>query len=365
MIQKDTSAFNAITGPYIIIGVFADGGDVEDLSKFWLREKLEYTGTNNKDGSWSAPKPFVFSTILREGHSMRIRFSFTVLLMLVTCCAFVPAGSTSTVPSLGQVRCSITPQNSSYTLGEPILATLKITNDSDAPAKVYLGFNQEGAIRFTIKKPSGVSFTAPQIPGRDGLSKLSNVTIKPNETFSKRLILNRWYGFRQTGVYDIRWSLMPLPQNSAANVCDDETIYIEIAPYNMERLREVSEELVAIISNEDQNNARAVEAAKALITIKDPLVVKYLSLAHTANSAVDDILIGGLETVGDQSAAEVLIRIFNAARPDSSTFVQARAALESIAKKEQNPELVDRIRNAIKSNLQRREEAAQKNSQGF
>lgn len=295
---------------------------------------------------------------------MRSRFSLILGLMLVACCAFVPTGSSSTAPSLGHVRCSITPQTSSYTLGEPILATLKITNDADTPSKVYLGFNQEGGLRFTIKKPSGVSFTAPQIPGRDGLSKISTITIQSNETFSKRLILNRWHQFPETGIYSIRWSLMTPPSNSAANTCDGETIYIEIAPYNATRLREVSEELVAIISNDEPNNARAVEAAKALITINDPLVVKYLSLAATANPAVEDILIEGLEKIGDQSAAEVLIRILNTAGPDSSSFVQARAALESIAKKEQNPEVLELIRDAIKSNLRRKDAAAQKSTRG-
>lgn len=295
---------------------------------------------------------------------MRIRFSFTLLLMLVACCAFVPKSSSSTAPSLGHVRCSITPQKASYTLGEPILATLKIINESDAPSKVYLGFDQEGGLLFTIKKPSGVSFTAPQIPARDGLSKISTITIQPNKTFTKRLILNRWHQFSETGIYGIRWSLTP-PSNSSANTCDGETIYVELESYNATRLKEVSEELVTIIANDYGNNARAVQAAQALITIKDPLVVTYLSRAASANSAVDDIVIEGLESIGDRPAAEALITILNRAKPDSSSFSEARAALEDIAEKEQNPELLRLIRNAINANLRRRDAAAQKSTPGF
>ena len=171
---------------------------------------------------------------------------------------------------VGQVRCSITPQSPLYTLGEPILATLTIANDSNVPSKVNLGFNREGGFLFSMRSPTGAVLDAPQIPGRDGLSLPSTVIIKPNDTYSKQILLNDWFAFRETGIHNITWSLAPPPPNSTSSLCATETIYIDVAPFNVMRLRQVSETLVTIISDDDKDYAKAADAAKALKAIKRP-----------------------------------------------------------------------------------------------
>jgi hypothetical protein len=262
-------------------------------------------------------------------------------------------------PPLGGIRCSMASESAIYTKGELIPATITITNDSDVVSKVPLGSDLEGALRLTIERPNGVTVSAPQVVPPRILSRLGTMMLKPNETYSQRIMLNKWHEFGDVGIYKLTWRTVG--SKPEFPTCDPETLYIEVGPYNQIRLAEVCENLLTTISS---NRSKDIEAAKELNLIKDPLVVKYLDRAQRANPGVEAILIDGLEQIGNRAAAEVLIRILNEASPDSSSFVQARAALEGIAKKKQTPELLDLIRNAINSNLRRKDGAGQKSIPG-
>ena len=262
-------------------------------------------------------------------------------------------------PALNGIRCSLATQSALYTKGEPIPATVTITNQSDVVAKVPVGTDLEGALRITIKRPNGSIVNAPQIVPSNLLSRMGTIALKTNETYSQGVILNKWHEFNDIGIYNITWRTVGSKSESS---CESENLYLEIGLYNPLRLSEVCENLLATISESSANN---IEAAKQMIVINDPLVVKYLSRAHNANPAVDFIIIEGLENIADRAAIEILIGILNEATADSSSFGEARAALESVAKKERNPELLEMIRNAIKSNLKRIEPAGQKSPPVF
>src|SRR5690349_2721121 len=117
---------------------------------------------------------------------------------------------------------------SKFSQSEPILLRLAVTNSSEQPLPVSLGYDREGAFVFTIKGPNGSVIELPRKRTREGLSRLGNFMVKPQSSYTQQLILNEWYDFPDPGVYEINARLKSSRQPESE--CLNATFTIEIAP---------------------------------------------------------------------------------------------------------------------------------------
>ncbi len=107
-------------------------------------------------------------------------------------------------------RVSFTPDKKEYAPGEEVAATLRIENISDKT----VAFQKGGHNR--AERDTQYHFTA-QLNGKSvpdigtdmkfgGLSV--NRVLKPNEIFEDKIVLNKWFAFKDAGTYDILGSYL-------------------------------------------------------------------------------------------------------------------------------------------------------------
>ena len=240
---------------------------------------------------------------------------------------------------------SLTLTKNVFTRHEPILLKLVITNSSFEPLPVSLGYDREGAFLFTVRRPDGSVIELPRKKVREGLSRVGRFTVEPSKAYTQQLILNEWYAFPDVGVYEIAVSLVT--RAGAERVCLDTRFNIEITALDTNQLQQACGELVEVIRRNDHDVGNVLDAAKALLVVKHPLVVPFLEEALQANHAISWLVIHGLEEIGNEQAVKVLIPMLANPDPQDSDFLQARGALLSIQKRTTDPATLELIKIAL------------------
>lgn len=247
------------------------------------------------------------------------------------------------------VRCTLAPSKSSFTQLEPVVLNFTVANDSPQAFRLDLGFDREGGFIFTVKGPDGTTTRLPSKKGRDGLSRLGRFEVAPHEGYSQQLLLGEWFEFNAPGVYEIKSTLRHSTQTGdvEATACGEGDLVFEITPFDEEQLRRVCEELLERFTRSVTHYQTAADAARALAAVKSPVAVPYLRRALDANARADDILIGGLETIGDAQAVRALVSILEHSDHDTSRFSQTRAALHALKKKAPDPATMELINSTL------------------
>ena len=177
----------------------------------------------------------------------------------------------------GILAVSVSLQNPTVTLHEPVVANLFIHNGGAEEALVDLGYDREGALEFSIVQPDGSTVTAPRLRRRQGISRLTELSLPPGEAYYQELLLNKWYPFGKPGNYRI---LMKLPTTvsegrGAPSKADfAQELALQVGPRDERRLEKACENLVAAAM---LTNAETVlDAAHALSYVEDVVAVPYL-----------------------------------------------------------------------------------------
>ena len=206
----------------------------------------------------------------------RLPVSFSVSAFLVTALIL---GWPMNGPCQGQggVAVSFALQSPSLTLHEPVVVSMSIHNGLAKEVGVDLGYDREGALKFSIVQPDGSTYTAPQILRRQGISRLPQLSLQPGETYSQQLVVNKWYSFNKPGNYRILIKLATAIRKDSgvpAKAEFSQELSLQVGARDEQRLEKVCENLAAAAM---QTNAEtALDAAHSLSYVEDIVAVPYL-----------------------------------------------------------------------------------------
>lgn len=270
---------------------------------------------------------------------------FRIQTFGVTC---LVAALIATIPAAGgqRVEVSYAPDPPRLSLGQPVVVTFEIRNNSSAVVYADLG-NHYRNFEFTVVHPDGTKghFRPPL---QEGFVKSGGmIMLKSGETDTEHLLVSQWANFGAAGKYHIRISLLGrITDDSGAAIQANSgaDLAIEIGPRNEKQLRDTCDELLKrILSARSYDEAE--EAATVLAWVEDPVAVPYLWTPTPW--PLESIMIRGLGRIGDDSAVEALIGLLNSPKRDSAAV--ARSVLAELENRAHDSATRERIRRALES----------------
>lgn len=225
-----------------------------------------------------------------------------------------------------------------FTLHEPVNLTFIVKNELTQPIKLDLGENRKGNFILTIKQPEGKSVRL-RLPERGGTSRISRVSLEPGQTYTQNLLLNEWYEFLTLGNYELTISIATTIQTqeglSIGEISGFHTT-LEIKPKDSAHLKQISARLAERVANSPSYD-EAAEAALALSYIRDSAAVPYMEKAIVSGHMVEQIVIAGLERLGDEKAIQALIAL--STNQDREIAILARRALKRVQQRSKRDDI--------------------------
>ena len=212
----------------------------------------------------------------------------------------------------------------------PAYLEVKMQNTGSEKLRVSFGYHGKWNYDFFVVEPDGTKVAVPPYrqygPGPSG-----NVSIDPQGTETRRLLLNEWYVFRKPGEYTVNVKVAALLRTSTSTSWQSEfsdKLTLQVAPRDPARLKEICENLAAAaVATSPPDSNTATESAFALSYIPDPVAVPYLArVLREGNSAGREHAIRGLARVGSPDAIEVLKANRHNADPEIRSQVEAALA---------------------------------------
>lgn len=228
-------------------------------------------------------------------------------------------------------------------LHQPVLLNFIVQNNFAQTIKLDLGQNFKEGFLFTVVFPNGKKVQLPQLT-RDGFSSIGDVSLKSQETYTQKIVLNEWVEFASMGKYKIEGRLAnPIKTEHGEIVKTDSSfsVTLDVQPRDADHLEKISASLLESII-QSNSYKESSEFALALSYVNDSVAAPYLQKALISNRMVEPIAIKGLERIGGKVAVQVLINIVSE-KPDSETASLARYSLKMIERKSSDSEVKERI----------------------
>lgn len=211
----------------------------------------------------------------------------------------------------GGVAASFALQSSSVSLHEPVVVYMVIHNGLAEKANVDLGYDREGALEFSLVQPDGSTSTAPHLRRRQGISRLPELSLGPDETYWQELVLNEWYPFSKPGNYKIQMRLdTAIGKDSTVPAMTEfsQDLYLQVGPLDEQRLEKVCEGLASAAMQ--MNAETALDAARSLSYFDDAVAVPYLArlTRHGPYAVVTkNVALQGLGRIAHSEGVEAVI----------------------------------------------------------
>ncbi len=211
-----------------------------------------------------------------------------------------PAGSAGS-PLVIELRL----ERSTYSLHEPVVATLEIHNRTTASMDLDLGRNAIGNLRVSVTDPTGhqeMRTPPPELP--DALSFPGGITLAAGGNYEKELVLNDWYDFMQPGRYTVRLDLLnqvASPNTTALSAASS----LDVGPPNPAELRATCERLAqrALAGS----GANAEVAAHALSFAADEVCLPAMAQVFHAGFGPRFSVVAGFARLGSKKALAVVV----------------------------------------------------------
>ncbi len=216
---------------------------------------------------------------------------------------------------------------SEISLHEPVILNFTVSNSLAESIKLNLGHDRKANFLLTVMRPNGTKIDLPRLT-REGLGRVGKLSLKPNEIYEQRLLVNEWFDFNEPGKYKLVVRLgEPIRTQQGMDVNANTESYVElnILDKDVRRLERVSAKLASRVA-EFSSYEDAAEAARSLSYINDPVAVPYLREALASDSMVEEIAAAGLERIGSEEAFQALSSVL-AKKPEGRADV-IRSTLE-------------------------------------
>ena len=246
-----------------------------------------------------------------------------------------------------QATARVIPKESEVTLNQPVDLLLAIFNGEPQTATIDLGDDRKSKITIGVGYPSGAQ-TEKNITTHEGAVRGGLITLRPGETYHQHLILEDWVTLQQTGTYRIEVKLDSSIRLESGDSYHVEPIFarVVVKPRDEQALERFCEKTLGDLLSAE-NYADADHAAEMLSYVRDTAAVPYLQRAFVTPYSVHSILVGGLERIGTDGAAEALLD--SMANNKGVAPEATREALTKFASKTSNATLAARIRQALSS----------------
>ena len=259
----------------------------------------------------------------------RIRMMMRVALLLAASASLSDVDQTLRADN-EQVSIYYAPSSPTFSLREPLTVEVRIKNGGSELLIGDLGANFKGNFVLTVTPPEG-TVIEPLHLAPSGFASAGHVTLRPGDQYTGTLVLNDWYDFSRVGTYTIGIALNGAFRTVAGSSVDTstaETVRVQIVARDEKRLRAVCEKLEATI--ETAGSARvALDAARALSYVSDPIAVSYIRQVLSQTTRVDHILIDSLARIGNTEARQVLAGV---AQEPGERAEMARGALARLVR---------------------------------
>jgi hypothetical protein len=202
-----------------------------------------------------------------------------------------------------------------YTLGEPVLATLTVTDGGGGQA----GVETRDAVASLV-----IEAADPHGLGNPGLNSVTwnpqfdgSISLDPGPVVRKELILNDWCSFRRPGVYHARWRLYvstirTLESGGRLSAClgpvDAGVFTVTIREHDEWRLQTLCRAWLEEIIRPGAEPQKQTPAAHRLASVQDNVAVPFIAeaLRHRLTADGAAWLTVGLGRIGTEDARNVL-----------------------------------------------------------
>jgi hypothetical protein len=170
-------------------------------------------------------------------------------------------------------------------LGEPVVMTVLLRNESDAPVDIDLGQSPEDRFRYELRAPDGTTRMI-QPTERLRLAPSGRGAVPPSLWVKHEVILDEHLDFGREGRYTlvVRFDGKVAPRSTAvvASVPRERTFNITVLPRDPERLRQFC---ALNLAETLAGPPRTTEAARRLIYVRDPVAIPFIRDMITTGGA--------------------------------------------------------------------------------
>ena len=243
---------------------------------------------------------------------------------------------------------------SPITLNEPVFVDVLIENGLTRATTIDLGWKDQGFFAFKVVTPDHKEIYMSSGAPKDELGWRIARHLKPEEQYSARFLLNKWFSFDRAGTYKIlaKSALVvldrtPIPcaaENHAYfQVIVKETILdLTILPRNEAVLKERCDTLLREVTK--GRGVHRIRALEELSYITDPIAIPYL--IKLAEDMEEGAAIRGLTRIGTDEAMEAMI-VVTKSEYDKRRAASAKAILRKKLPQIRDPEIRKKVMEAI------------------
>jgi hypothetical protein len=245
-------------------------------------------------------------------------------------CGFVSSSASQATES----RVSIELEKPVLCQEEPVLATIRIENESPENLDLDLGGDGRDNLKIWITGPDGTRREGKRVTAGGEATFFGSVHLVPGGRYSETIVLSEWFTFDQIGRYEIDVLVRDSRKTGGrARPIGGSPVVLEVSAKDTRQLLLSSESLLARIQVAGSSQD-ALAAAAALRLVSDPMVVPLWGRL-LANPAFRRTAALRLTQIGNKAAVEALASTLSS--DDAEARSLAEVALQLIANQTSNP----------------------------
>jgi hypothetical protein len=233
------------------------------------------------------------------------------------------------------------------TLHEPIVLLFEVHNGLKQPITVTVGSLTRQFYDLTLTTPGGQALHKDPFNGQVDIVTVGDgkITVAPGADYKEPLVMNQWFPLESQGTYSLTSKLTSDIETADGHVqAESQTAQLQIKPRDPARLNKICANL-----EQQAEIATTVDAAQfpalALSYVNDPIAVSYLARLLSAHTLAYAKAVLGLERIGNDDAAEVLLSALNENWGDTAEL--ATRSLARMQDRIANPRLKVTVKKAV------------------
>jgi len=261
-----------------------------------------------------------YAAIARKTYQITLRAACIVLAM----CAAVAHSA----PAVPQTPITIELEKSAVSLGEPVLATIKMENRSSESMDLDLGGDGQDNLLISVETADGARRQVARAHHKGSAVFFGKAHVERGQVYSETIVLSEWFRFERVGRYKIEVGVKsPVKADNQVMAVGNVSLFLDVTPRDPRQLTASCEDLVSRIqANGSAQDALA--AARALSLVDDPIVVSLWKRV-LSNRAFSETAVSNLARIGNKDAVDALATALHSADEQTRSLVET--ALRSIA----------------------------------